>query len=170
MDKNETNINAWFAQFKQRFDKRVPTIVAETATEYYKDRFKPANEDWDKVKWQALSPKYAAKKTFGKGRILTARSFLMNTIRPSVVNQNWVTISAGNSRVPYARIHNEGLRVTGVRKVKRFTNTNFMGTGRAVQIRAHTRTVNYKMPKRQFMGHSRYLNQILRTRLIKTFE
>ena len=170
MNKNELNINEWFEQFEHRFEKAVPNIVAETATEYFKDRFKKSNEDWDKKKWQKLNPRYAAKKTAGKGRILTRISALSGSIRPTTVSPQKVTITGGDQNVKYARIHNEGLRVTGSFKVKRFTNSNFMGTGRAVEIKAHTRNVNFKMPKRQFMGHSRYLNAIMRTRLIKVFE
>lgn len=170
MNNNKQNINAWFATFQHRFERAVPIIVAETATEYYKERFWPQNEDWEKVKWQKLSPKYAAKKTFGKGRILTARTNLSNSIRPSSVKSNRVVISAGSKLVPYAKIHNEGGRISGAVKVRRFTNTNFMGTGRAVEIKAHTRYRNFTMPKRQFMGHSKYLNQRLTTRLIKAFE
>lgn len=147
----------------------VPNIVAETATEYYKERFWPQNENWDGVKWQALSPRYAASKTRGKGRILTASTNLMNSIRPSTVTADRVTISAGNALVPYARIHNTGGQVSGTRSVKRFTNSNFMGRGKAVEIKAHSRNVNYYMHKRQFMGHSKFLNRILITRLINAF-
>ena len=164
---NEQKINAWFAKFEHRFNTAVPTIVAETAVEFYKERFR--TEEWDGVPWQPLSPKYASKKTRGKGRILTKSGILMNSIHPSVVNANRVTISAGGSKVPYARIHNEGLKVSGIRNVKTYTNSNFMGKGKPVQIKAHKRTVNYQMPKRQFMGHSPYLNRILMDRLTKAF-
>jgi len=94
---------------------------------------------------------------------------LFASVRPSVVNANNVRISAGSSKVPYARVHNEGLRVMGSRYVRGFQNTNFMGTGRRVQIRPHTRKVDYLMPRRQFMGHSPILNKLLRNELITYF-
>jgi phage gpG-like protein len=168
MNNNEKNINNWFAKFNHRFDKTVPNIVAETAVEFYQDRFK--TQEWDGVPWQPLKPRYAAKKTRGRGSILTASGILMRSIRPSTVSPAKVTISAGNTKVPYAKIHNEGGRVSGAFKVKTFRNTNFMGTGKSVQIKSHIRNVNFTMPKRQFMGHSKFLNTILIDRLTKSFK
>lgn len=164
---NIHNINTWFANFEHRMHKDVPTIVAETATSFFQGKFK--TQEWDGVPWEPLSPLYAKRKRRSKGKILTASGILVNSIRPSVVTQNRVTISAGNSKTPYARIHNEGLRVRGTRNVNSYTNKNFMGTGRSVKIKSHQRHVNYKMPKRQFMGHSKYLNEDLRTRLTLYF-
>lgn len=166
--KYEQQINAWFNNFEHRFDSAVPNIIAETAVEFFQDSFK--KQAWDGVPWPALSPRYAAKKTRGKGRILTASGILQRSVRPSVVNANRVRISAGNSKAPYARIHNEGLTVKGTAKVRAFTNRNFMGRGKPQKIRAHTRAFNYTMPRRQFMGHSPFLNTILRDRLIKHFQ
>lgn len=161
------HIDAWFAKFEHRMHSSVPNIVAETATEFFQDRFK--TQEWDRVPWQPLSAKYAVKKSRGKGRILTASGLLQRSIRPSVVRPERVRISAGNTKVPYARIHNEGLTVKAVAKVRPFVNRNFMGKGNRVQIKAHTRNVNFTMPRRQFMGHSPYLNQILIDRLTKAF-
>lgn len=163
----EQQINDWFKTFDERFEKRVPTIVAETATEFYQERFK--TQEWDKVPWQPLSPKYAATKTRGSGKILTRSGALQRSIRPTIISQDKVVISAGNSTVPYARIHNEGLRVQGVVKVRSHMNRNFMGKGKAVQIKEHNRTMNYQMPQRKFMGHSPYLNAILIKRLTSIF-
>lgn len=165
--KYEQQINDWFNKFEYRMHHSIPNIVAETAVEYFQDRFK--TQEWDKKPWQPLSPKYAAKKSRGKGRILTASGLLQRSIRPSVVRPERVRISAGNNKVPYARAHNEGLRIKGAYKVRAHNNNNFMGTGERVKIPAHTRHVDYRMPKRQFMGHSKYLNQVLINRLTKAF-
>jgi phage gpG-like protein len=167
--KHENQINNWFANFNHRFDTRVPNIVAETATSFYKERFEPQNQDWDGVKWKPLNPRYAARKTRGKGRILYASSNLQASIKPSMVTQNRVRISAGNAKVPYAAIHNEGLRVTGTFQVKQHVKPNFMGKGKRQLIKSHKRSVNYKMPQRQFMGHSPRLNRILIDRLTTFF-
>lgn len=167
MNKNEAKINKWFANFEHRFNTAVPNIIAETAVEFFQDTFK--KQAWDGVPWQPLSVKYSAKKTRGKGRILRSSGAMQSTIRPSIVSANRVRITAGNAQVPYARVHNEGLQVTGSYKVRSFVNSNFMGKGKSVQIKQHTRSVNYKMPRRQFMGHSQYLNQLLITKLTKAF-
>lgn len=166
--KHQEQINKWFETFEHRFNAAVPNIVAETAVEFFQDTFK--KQAWDGVPWQPLSPKYAAKKTRGKGRILRSSGAMQSTIRPSIVTARRVRITAGNEQVKYARVHNEGLRVKGTYKVKSFVNRNFMGTGRAVKVKTHTRTVNYQMPRRRFMGHSKYLNQLLINRLTKAFE
>lgn len=167
MNNNERNINKWFENFKHRLDVTVPNIVAETAVEFYQNTFK--KQAWDGKPWQALNPKYASKKTRGKGRILTASGILMRSIRPTTVKPARVTISAGNNKVPYAKIHNTGGRVKGLVKVRSHSNSNFMGTGRTVKIKAHSRMLNYFMPRRQYMGHSRFLNTILIDRLTKNF-
>ena len=158
-------INAWFSNFERRFDSRVPTIVTETATEFYKERFR--TQEWDKTPWKPLKPSYAAKKSRGAGRILTRTGQLSASIRHSVTTAARVVISAGSSSVPYARAHNEGMRIQGVAKVSGFTNRNFMGKGKPVQIKAHTRKINFQMPRRQFIGPSRYLNARLIERLTK---
>jgi phage gpG-like protein len=163
----ERKLNKWFQEFEYRFETAVPSIVAETATEYFKERF--TAQDWDGVPWQPLSTGYAAKKTRGQGRVLTRSGIMVNSIRTSSETPQRVTISAGDSKVPYARAHNEGLKMQGIRKVTSYTNKNFMGKGEPKKIKAHTRTVNYQMPKRQFMGHSLLLNKIIMNRLTAAF-
>lgn len=164
----QESINKWFSEFEHNMHVHVPNIVAETVVEFSQNKFK--TQEWDGVPWQPLNPNYARRKTRGKGKILTRTGALMLSIRPSEVAYNRVVVSAGNSKVPYARMHNEGGRVRGTRKVRSYTNRNFMGRGKPVQIKAHTRTVNYGMPKRQYLGHSHYQNQIIKDRLINYFK
>ncbi len=164
----QQQINDWFNRFEHKFETAVPTIIAETATEYFQEAFN--KQAWDKTPWEPLNKKYASKKTRGKGRILTASGILQRSIRPTEVTANKIVITGGNSKTPYARVHNEGLRVSGSRNVRNYTNKNFMGKGKPVKIKAHTRTVNYQMKQRQFMGHSIYLNQAIRDRLTLAFK
>ena len=164
---SQERLNAWFANFDHRMETAVPNIVAETATEFFQDKFK--TEEWDGIPWQPLGTKYAAKKTRGKGSILTKTGQLRNSIRPSEVNAGRVVISAGSTKVPYARVHNEGLRVSGIANVRPYTNSNFMGRGRAVQIKSHTRKFNFQMPRRRYMGPSKFLNEDIIERLTKAF-
>jgi len=159
------NIDVFFKEFDKKFDAVIPTIVAETATEYYQFNFK--KQSFDGPPWRPLSAKYAKRKTRGRGRILTATGKLQRSIRPTLVTAAKIVISAGNSNVPYARVHNEGLHISGVRTIRSYKNRNFMGKGKPVQIKAHTRSVNYTMPQRQFIGLSAELNKLLRTRLVK---
>ena len=162
---NEQKINTFFAQFDAQFNAMVPQIIAETATEYFKERFKAKN--WDGVPWPIYNVKGAKnRKEPSRGSLMLRSLNLFSSIVPSMVTANRVVISAGGSRAPYARVHNEGLRVRGIRNVRPFTNTNFMGKGRRVQIKGHTRKVDFTMPRRQYMGHSPYLNNEIRERLI----
>jgi len=153
-------INAWFDDFDRTMTRVVPDIIAETAVEYYLENFQ--REAWNGHPWQPLSPKYAARKRYGRGRILTARANLQRSIRPGEVTPRQVRISAGNAKVPYARVHNEGFygRVT----VPAYVNPNFMGRGQSVPIKAHTRQM--RIPQRQFIGITRPLNDRIRDRII----
>lgn len=161
-------IDLYFDRFDDDFDTIVPTVIAETATEYYKANF--ADEQWEGVPWQPLNAAYAAKKTKGAGRILVREGVLINSIRPSSVSAERITISAGGPKTPYARAHNEGLRIKGVAKVKGYTNTNHFGRGKAVKIAAHDRNIDFTMPRRQFMGPSKTANQLIRARLLAAFK
>ena len=163
----QKKLNAWFQKFEHSMEVGVPHIVAETATEFFKERFH--KEEWDQKPWPALDPKYAASKTRGKGRILTATGNLQASIRPAQVNSERVIISAGSANVRYARAHNEGLRIKGIAKVRGYTNRNFMGKGKPRKIKAHTRNYDMQFKRRQFMGHSKYLNRAIIRRLTKAF-
>lgn len=163
----QQQLNAWFAKFENRMEVELPKKVAETAVEFFNESFK--TQSWDGKPWPNLKPKYAAKKRRGRGRILTASGALARSIRPTVVNSQRVVITAGRTTLPYAKIHNTGGTVNSTYRVRSFTNKNFMGKRKAVKISSHERTVNYTMPKRQFMGHGRLLNQRIRTRLIEAF-
>jgi hypothetical protein len=95
---------------------------------------------------------------------------LLNSIEGRVVSASEVLVSTRGKKVPYARVHNEGLRVRGVRYVRGFHNNNFMGRGKRVQIKPHTRKVDFTMPKRQFMGWGALVEKRMRDRLILNFK
>lgn len=164
---NQQKLNDWFSKFEHRMEVGVPNIVAETATEFFQDKFK--TQEWDKQPWPSLNKKYEARKTRGKGRILTATGKLRNSIAPVQVNAQRVVISAGSAQVPYARVHNEGLRIAGVANVRPYTNTNFMGKGKKVPIKSHSRSYTIQFKRRQFMGPSKYLNQAIIKRLVSAY-
>lgn len=68
----------------------------------------------------------------------------------------------------YAQIHNEGGRINGtfgVRSHKRKTRS-----GRVATVKSHSRTVDFTMPKRQFMGKSPYLVNKISNQLTKTLD
>lgn len=161
-------IDVFFQEFDQKFQKEIPKVIAEESTEYYQERFE--EQSWDGVPWKALSPEYARKKTRGAGRILSRTTELQNSIRPKTVNPDRVTISAGNSKIPYAKVHNEGDRISGVQYVRPHTKKNFMGKNKSVTVKGHNRTIDFKMPKRQYMGFTRELQERIMNRLRRTFK
>ena len=93
------------------------------------------------------------------GSLLIDSGNLLNSIRPAYVGRDKVVISAGNDKVDYAKVHNEGFigRVTvpaHVRHTSRYGN---------VQVREHTRMAN--IPARPFMGPSDELADEIHKRL-----
>jgi len=173
--KQRIKLDRFFSKFNKFFDERAPAILAETATEYYKERFQEKN--WDGKAWPALSPNYKPK----RGTMMLRSSMLMNSIRPATVQADRVVISAGNSKVPYARIHNTGETVNTTAKVREHTRNRYskeevsrpgarkekwvkkkLGNS---SVKAHDRKVNFTMPKRQYMGYSKELNSRIKARL-----
>jgi phage gpG-like protein len=83
--------------------------------------------------------------------ILIKTGALRRSIRIGWALPHGVNIVAGNQDVPYAGIHNEGGRITGTVSVKSFERKSKTGLQ---MVKAHTRTQNTTMPRRQFIGNS----------------
>jgi len=156
--KNTNKINSWFDGFDRRIA-GMPDIVAETATENFIGNFQ--RESFDGKPWKPLSQKTRKGQRRSVGRILTRTGKLQRSIRPTIVEPDRVRISAGSSRIAYARVHNEGY--TGIQTVKSHTNKNFMGRGQSVTIKSHQRRMH--IPRRQYMGNNRLLRTELKVRI-----
>jgi len=130
-------------------------IVAETATEYYRETFR--KKAFDGNPWE---PARTQKKT---GSLLIDSGAMMNSIRASTVTPEKVVVSAGNDKVTYARIHNEGY--SGPVTVPAHTRRTRHGT---VNVRQHSRNVS--IPRRQFIGDSAELNDRIHERIEKYIE
>lgn len=126
-----------------------PDIVAETATEYFKETF--TQKAFDGNPWAPGKPKR-------RGSLLIDSGALLGSIHPSVISPQRVVIEAGNAKVTYAKVHNEGF--DGQVAVPAHTRTTKTGE---VPVRAHTRTMH--AIQRQFMGNSTELNQRIHDRL-----
>lgn len=126
-------------------------IVAETATEYYKERFKEKAFDGN--------PWAPAKVPRRNGSLLINSGNLLNSIRPAYIGRDKVVISAGNDKVNYAQVHNEGysgsvIVPAHVRRTRKYGDVN---------VKEHTRNAN--IPQRQFMGESDELATKIHERL-----
>lgn len=125
-------------------------IVAETATEEFKQSFK--RKSFDGNPWKE------AKNPRANGSLLIDSGALVNSVRPAVVSPERVVISAGNEKVAYAQVHNEGFNGTvNIPAHKRSTKRGDQ------QVKAHTRKVS--LPQRQFMGDSAEINKAIHKRI-----
>ena len=122
-------------------------IIAETATEYFKGSFR--RKEWNGRPWRRT-----LKHT---GSTLIESGNLMNSIRPAEVSQNRVVISAGSEKVPYARVHNEG----GLQYVRPHHRAS--RKGKRHQVRGYA----YRAWRRQFMGYSPQLMDIIEKRITR---
>lgn len=136
----------------EKFFRSLPKIVGNAAVNHFKDNFKREGF-WDKgVK------KWAPRKRHEPGKnILVQSGRLRRSIRHRTFGSRVVVFTDG---IPYAKIHNEGGRVSGTAKVKAHNRKIKRGrTTKIVAVRAHNRSFNYTMPQRQFMGNSTALNR-----------
>lgn len=165
----------YFASIPEQLFSQVPDIVAETATEYFKESF--TLKEFDKNPWAK------AKKAKSTGSLLVESGNLVNSIRAAVVTRERVVISAGNDKVGYAQAHNEGYsgpvaipahsRKTNPRSVEvpEYTRKNGVTVkahtwnlpGGDQQVKAHT--INQHIVKRKFMGKSDELAEMIRERI-----
>lgn len=154
------NLNRFFDRLDKDFlHGVVPHIIAEKATEYYKRCF-TVKADVNNKAWPI------AKNPPSRGSLMVRSGNLMASIRPSVVNSNRVVISAGSARVPYAKIHNEGgeVGIPVTKDMRKFAwAMNYKTGDERWKGLALTRksVIRVNVPKRQFMGHSKILNQII---------
>lgn len=140
-------------------------IIAETATEYYKQRF--TDKEWNGTPWPE------AKNPPSRGSLMVRSGTLVSTIRPARVTPTEATIRAGSPRVPYARIHNEGGTVTQkpTPKQRRFLWAQAYAAGTDGEpaprwkYAAISKELTIPIPQRRFIGKSVELNRRIVTRL-----
>jgi phage gpG-like protein len=167
---NKRRIEAYFAKLKGKINDDLPDIIGETAVKVFKENILKGS--FDGVPWKPLSPEYLEHKKRNKEKILYLNGLLFASIKYTT-QPGKVIVRAGSTKVPYARIHNEGLTVNTTANVKAFTRNQYRLSKRgkrsisgSVEVRAHTRKIHYTMPQRRFLGHSVELNKALRTRII----
>lgn len=125
-------------------------IVAETATESFKENF--SKKGFDGNPW---APAKVPKK---RGSLLITSGALLNSVRPYYVGKDKVVIAAGNDKVDYAKVQNEGF--TGNVTVPQHIRKTKYGD---VNVKAHSRSTD--IPARQFMGKSNEAAKLIQKRL-----
>src|SRR5690554_1550143 len=124
MSNFDRQLQALFDKVEQK-QNMIPQLVAETATEHFQNAL--IQKQWNGNPYPPYKNK-AREPT--RGSLMQRDLNLFRSIKPSMVTAERVVISAGGSRAPYARVHNEGLRVRTVQNVRGYHNNNFMGKGK----------------------------------------
>jgi phage gpG-like protein len=158
--------------------KTLPRLAGNEVVNFSKDNFRRQGFLGDSVEY------WPARKVQGKRK---GRAILVDTGRlrraTRVISADWNEVKVGND-TPYAKAHNEGLRIQVTQNVRAFRRKvssrnvkgitgggrlNKKGTAQRLKtgtvahgvtfVKAHTRKVNMKLPKRKFLGNSPYLNR-----------
>jgi phage gpG-like protein len=162
------DLDNFFKRLDTDFARRaVPRIIAENATEFYKERFS-LKVDVDGKPWLDTA------KPVKRGSLMVRSGALMASVKPSVVTEERVRISAGSTKVPYAKPHNEGeiINIPVTPQMRKFAwAMNYKTKEDYWKGLALTKkqTLTIKLPKRQFMGHSNLLNDKLMDAFRKAF-
>lgn len=113
----------------------IANMVALTGVSCFKGAFR--SKEFNSRKWpEAKAGKNNKRK---RGSLMVETAALMNSVRTAQATASKVTWTAGNDKVPYAKVHNEG--------------------GRA------GRGAGFDMPQRQFIGESAELEEKITTRI-----
>lgn len=173
-------------QIELRF-KRVmlyaPVLLGNDAVNFFKDSFR--RQGWLGDSFQPWKPRKNVTK-WGKTPRNNGRAILVDTgrLRRSIrlISASNLTAVVGTD-VPYARAHNEGVRLGLIMNVQQHTRklTKFgithktelktrtkikfgrVQTGETI-VQAHKRRIDQRIPQRQFMGQSPYLTKQLQRR------
>ena len=125
------NIRQSSDKIASAFERRIPLMVGNAGKSHFKSNFQKGGfVDHNLKKWKPAKRIGKAKGAKGQyGTLLSARNYLYNSINYRFLPYQVIIFT----RVPYAIVHNEGLRA---------------GRGKG-----------FKMPKRQFIGDSAVLNK-----------
>lgn len=181
---NNTNADLPIKILQQRFKSvliRLPLIVGNEVRNFSLDNFR--RQAW---LGDTLQPWPMRKKVskWGKATARPKRALLVDKgrLRRSirVIQANWELVSVGTD-VPYARAHNDGMRLgviqqvkahqrtltkNGIKKVKTLKTRSKITWGRvatgSTTVKAHRRRIDQRIPMRRFLGNSPYLTARLR--------
>lgn len=114
---------------------KVADLAAATGMSYFKGAFR--KKAFDGKAWPKAKADEGGKRR--RGSLMVQSAALMNSVRAAEVTPECVVWAAGNDKVPYAQVHNEG--------------------GRA------GRGAGFDMPQRQFMGEAEELEKQITKRI-----
>lgn len=144
-----------FAKIQQRLAqtlRTLPAIIGEEAVNFSLEAFDReawngnTTENWVKRK----NPTKWGKADETDRALLIKTGKLKRSIRVTRILNDRVRIGAGGADIPYARIHNYGFSGKVNQNVKAFTRR--MQNGKTINVSGFNRTINQRIPKRQFIG------------------
>ena len=131
----------------QQFTDRTLKDIEVKATELFDRNFE---------KQGFFGTKWKERKSGSNGRaILMGVGRLRHGARTPKRNGNSIVFTFD---VPYAKIHNEGGTIKATQNVRPFSRTV---KGKEQKVKAFTRSVNIKMPQRQFIGDHPQLREAM---------
>lgn len=151
---------------KKLLSKQLPTELANHAVNFFKESF--TRQGWAGKSFKRWQKTRTKSQTFGKNSgILIQSGNLKKSIRISKLNSAGFVIRAGNQKVTYASIHNQGGYISVTPKSRRFFWYMYKKTGEEMwKYMALSKKTKFKMPQRQFIGESETLNK----ELVKTVQ
>lgn len=124
---------------------------------FFKESFR--KQGWDGEAWEPR------KNDKDPGRaILTKSGRLKRSFKRQLMGNR---MSRVENEAEYAQTHNEGLRIRGNQYVR--GHKRRQGNAR-VNVKPHSRKVDFKIKKRQFMGNSSILNSRIKAKLMRKYK
>ena len=177
MDKFDKQIIAFFSKIQGRLEK-APQLAAETALEHFQNAL--IQKQWNGVPYQPYKNK---RQEPSRGSLMYRTGNLFRTLRIIYVSEGSIRLSAGSSRVPYAKIHNEGGIINHAARTSIVTHREYKTgkfKGRTLFARNNEKATysqrstipaySVHMPQRQFMGKSPALLKDIKTRIKINFK
>jgi phage gpG-like protein len=126
-----------------RLMRSLPRIIGVAARNFYMDSFRRQGYiDNSYSRWQPRKAVGKKRSSRSDGRALLVNSGALRRSLRIVTNPSSVIIE---SNLPYAEVHNEGGTISGNVGVKAHARSTKKGQ---TTVKAHSRNVNFKMPKR----------------------
>jgi phage gpG-like protein len=159
-DEFQKQLEQFVIDIKNYADNSAPAIIGKTAADFFKESFHNEGftnnglQPWKEVK-RRINP-VDSSNAGATRKILTGETGNLGRSIDYKVGTGKVVIF---SDVKYAKIHNQGGRISGTFTVREYTRKN------GQKVRSHSRTVNTTIPQRRFMGHSRELRDLILSEL-----
>lgn len=177
MDKFDNQLRRIFKKYEDKIDK-APALVAETALEHFQNSI--ISKQWNGKPYEPYKNK---KREPSRGSLMNRTSNLLRSNKIVYVNPTGARLSAGSSKVPYARVHNEGEIIqhaprTTIVTHKEYTRGKYKGKTlfarnnekASYSQRASVGAYVVKMPTRKFMGKSPSLIRDIKNRFKTNFK